>query len=139
MRRGRQPALTILFVTCVQYRHDGGSKYLRTMFVGSRVHACMRAHVKSTVVRVRGCCVSVYDEIIRRRSQRRRRERARRRTTGKNIKFCRSDKMTALAIKYRGLCPLEKFVRGRKRVSRCVNLFEIHVCCHNGRLMLAGK
>jgi len=36
MRRGHQPVLTILLVALYNISHDGGRKYLRTMFVRSR-------------------------------------------------------------------------------------------------------
>lgn len=50
----------------------------------------------------------------------------------KNIKFRRSDGITAPAIKYRGLYPLEKFARGCISCGG-VNLFGIRANCNNGR------
>lgn len=91
--------------------YDGGSKYLRTMFVGSRVRACVRA------------CV-VYDEIIRRWRRGGEEE-------GKNIKFCRNGEITAPAIKYHGLRPLEKFARGCSHGG--VNSFGIRANRNNSR------
>lgn len=71
--------------------YDGGSKYLRTMFVGSGVREYAR--VRARVCRLR----RNYPTMTLKE---------------KNIKFCRSGGITAPAIKYRRLCPLGKFARG---------------------------